>query len=156
MSPENLQELTSLQLRLDSLNVIFETLNIDSVIFKAENLEELQLKVQNDTTKNFLIYLKELQTIYRFYDYYMEQYSELKKELISSRDHVSALQRMTEKKELTNETLTLELLKEKELVKRLEQNLPVKIKDLLNYCAQYNVRYYHVIVNFEDSISIEN
>jgi len=82
------------------LNVIFETLNIDSVIFKAENLEELQLKVQNDTTKNFLIYLKELQTIYRFYDYYMEQYSELKKELISSRDHVSALQRMTEKKEL--------------------------------------------------------
>lgn len=129
----------SLILELDRIYRNFEILSIDSAIYITEKI--YQISSEKEVYSDFYFENeKELQIILKYFDYYLQQVSELKKELISGFDHLNDLK--SKIRGTAEDSLLLkDLLLEEKMIVGMRSNYKNKFEDLLLYRDKYLQRF---------------
>ena len=130
---------------LDSLSQQFNFLKIDSTLYFINEIDSICQSNNCDSLLNIKLEYKELDAIYRFLNYYLEQYSDLKKELVSSYDHINFLKYKIKQGEYVDSIIKTDINKEEALIIFMEDDFSVKLVDLQQYYENYQERYKRLI-----------
>lgn len=139
--PKYQERYTNIVNELDSVKVYFDNFHIDSASYYIRMIDSMCQNVNCDSLKQTSLEFKELDAIDRFFNYYLDQYSALKKELVSSYEHLEFIKISIEEGNYSDSIVQVQFDYEEKLIQSMELDFNIKFKDLQNYYSNYTNRF---------------
>ena len=120
------RQVDSLLTELDTMNYRLKQLDIESVLYIQDSLENKKKRVDN------IEELKEIRTIQNHLNTLLERYDHIHREVIHTRNHLESLKMEMQSREMADTTLAKEIKKEEKIIIGLNKRINRHVEFLEN------------------------